>query len=404
MKKKSLYSGKNKKIGLLGGTFNPVHSGHIHMAECATEHLKLDRVVFMPAGIPPHKELDFNTSAKDRLNMLSLALKDYDNFLIDDFEAYSDEKAYTYLSLQRIKSLLHDTSEVYFIIGADSLMQLDKWRNPGKLLSLAAFAVIPRGDITDNECTEKIKQLTEEYGGDIFYLPCSKVKMSSSKAREYSFTSDNQYLDERVVEYIKRNGLYSKMTDNRKIEEYLQKNLSAKRLSHVHGTVKAAARLAQLYGADIEKAKMAALLHDCAKHLDSSEILFLSKEYGFEIDETYQMQPELLHGVAGAYVAKHLFNVEDKEILDAIVYHTVPRLNMTKMDKIISVADLIEETRTYEGIEEIRKAEKQSLDAVFEKALERVMIHVIEQNHLLHVNSVIVYNNLLKERKKSDKL
>ena len=404
MKNSLLYSGKNKKIGILGGTFNPVHSGHINMAQCAYTNLNLDKVVFMPAGIPPHKELDFDTSPKDRLHMLTLAIKKYDNFFIDDYEAYSGQKAYTYLSLQRINETLDNSSEIYFIIGADSLMQLDKWKSPEKLLALSKFAVIPRDGITDKQCTEKIKSLTKEYGGEILYLKCKKVKMSSTRARESNLSEDTEFLNKKVVKYIKRNGLYNKMTQQQKIEEYLEDHLSKKRLLHVYGTVRAAERLAEMYGADAEKAKLAALLHDCAKHMEKDELLFLAEEYGFEIDETYQMQPELLHGAAGAYVAKNLFGINDQEILDAIVYHTVPRLNMSKLDKIIPVADLIEETRAYSGIEDIRKFEKDSLDAIFEKALERVMIHVIEQNHMLHINSVLVYNNLLKQRRKSDKL
>jgi len=90
--------------------------------------------------------------------------------------------------------------------------------------------------------------------------------------------------------------------------------------------------------------------------------------------------------------------------LDAITYHTVPRLNPSKMDKIISVADLIEETRDYPGVEDLRQIAEDGLDNVFLKVLVRVISHVLERNQLLHINSVLVYNNLLKENDKSDKL
>ncbi|MEX1377907.1 MAG: nicotinate-nucleotide adenylyltransferase [Eubacteriales bacterium] len=404
MGKQNPYTGKNKKIGILGGTFNPVHFGHMHMAESAMKYLNLDRVVFMPAGIPPHKKLDYDTSPEDRLNMLSLAIAGNDNFFIDDYEAYFDEKAYSYLSLQRIQKLKDKSSELYFIIGADSLMQLNKWKNPDKLLKLAKFAVIPRGDCSKKECLEKIESLQNEYGGEIKYIDCEKVEMSSTKAREYDFNNQSKNINPEVAKYIIENGLYKKMTDTSRIEKYLKEHLSKRRLKHVYGTVKEAEKLAELYGEDAEKAKLAALLHDSAKHMSCDEVLFLAKEYGFEMDEMYLAQPELLHGAAGAYIAKNMFNITDTDILDAITYHTVPRINMTKLDKIISVADLIEETRDYPQVDELRSIADKGLDAVFLKVLERVILHVVHKNDLLHINSVIVYNNLLKEMNKDDKL
>jgi len=404
MRQNQPYLGKNKKIGILGGTFNPVHLGHIHMADSALEQLKLDSIVFMVAGIPPHKELDFNTSPKDRLNMLSLAIEDNDKYVIDDYEAHMTEKAYSYLSLERINKSIDKSSELYFIIGADSLMQLDKWKYPKKLFRLCKFVVIPRGDYTKDECLEKITSLQKEFGGEIIYIDCEKIKMSSTKARDYDFESESANLNKKVIKYINRNGLYRHMTDIGKIEKYLKENLKKKRLKHVYGTVDAADKLAKLYHADIEKAKLAALLHDCAKEMDNKEILFLSGEYGFEIDEIYREQPGILHGVAGAYVAKNLFNIHDIEILDAITYHTVPRLNMTKLDKIISVADLIEKNREYPHVDKIRALAEKDLDLAFLEVIERGIIHVIDKNELLHVNSVNVYNYMLKEKHKNDKL
>ena len=404
MGKQNPYSGENRKIGILGGTFNPVHYGHMHMAEQAMKSLLLDRVVFMPAGIPPHKNLDYNTSPEDRLNMLSLAIADNDNYFIDDYEAHFDEKAYSYLSLQRINELKSESSQLFFIIGADSLMQLDKWKHPEKLLRLAEFAVIPRGEYSKKECLAKIEALESEFGGKITCIDCKKTDISSTQVREQDLSKGPKNIDPKVAKYIIENGLYKSMTDIKRIEKYLKEHLSKKRLSHVFGTVKEAEKLAKLYGEDTEKAKLAALLHDSAKHMQNDEVLFLAKEYGFEADEIYLAQPELLHGAAGAYIAKNMFNITDTEILDAICYHTVPRINMSRLDKIISVADLIEETRDYPQVDEIRSIAYDGLDTAFLKVLERVILHVVHRNELLHVNSVIVYNNLLKETPKGDKL
>lgn len=183
------------------------------------------------------------------------------------------------------------------------------------------------------------------------------------------------------------------------IKRYLEENLDEKRIAHTYGVVEAAVKLAETYNVDKGKAYLGALLHDSGKNVDREQMVTIANEYGFELDDIYIAQPELLHGVAGAYIAKNIFSVDDVEILDAIVYHTIPRINMTKLDKIISVADLIEPTRHYSQVDKLRQMAYDGLDEVFAQALRCVIVHVVECGHLLHINSVIVYNNLLNELK-----
>lgn len=207
-KQKVTYKGKNLKIGILGGTFNPVHLGHLYMAKQAQRHLGLDRVVFMVCAIPPHKDLAFDTPVSHRLEMLEIMLQDDVNFVIDDFEAHLKKKAYTYKSLRRIDKEIDDTSSLYFIIGADSLMQLDLWREPEELMRLTKFAVIPRGDFTKDECVKKIALLKNTFNAKIQYIDCEKMDMSSTMVRDAIDEKRAQFLDERVHEHIKENGLY----------------------------------------------------------------------------------------------------------------------------------------------------------------------------------------------------
>ena len=114
-------------------------------------------------------------------------------------------------------------------------------------------------------------------------------------------------------------------SDNKKIIKYLKKNINPDRLEHVIGTAECAVKMAKAYGTDSDKAEKAALLHDCAKEESDKKLIKRAKDYGFEIDEMYTRIPQLLHGAAGALIAKTKFGIEDPDILEAVCYHTVPK-------------------------------------------------------------------------------
>lgn len=194
------------------------------------------------------------------------------------------------------------------------------------------------------------------------------------------------------------------MKQKKAIMNYLDTHLSRKRLQHTMGVVKAATTYARRFGVDVKKAEKAALLHDCAKWMTDDDILRLTRAYGFATDDVYEQQPQLLHGVAGAYIARETFGIDDAEILDAIIYHTIPRAVMTPLDMIISVADITEENRDFPTVHIIREAAEHDLERAFMEALKKVIGYVVECGDMLHVESVHVYNRLLKDMKKNGKI
>ena len=201
-----LYSVANEKIGLLGGTFDPPHYAHIHMAQAAKDALGLDRVVFMPLGVPPHGK-DGISESKHRLNMLEIMLSGNDSFYIDEYEAMADEPSYTVYSMERINSLLGENTRLYFIIGADSLVYLEKWYDAAHLMRITEFIVIPRAGISEKECRAHIKKLELLYDAKILYLDVQKMEYSSTDIRGDISKGEKETSPE-VIKYIKENKLY----------------------------------------------------------------------------------------------------------------------------------------------------------------------------------------------------
>jgi nicotinate-nucleotide adenylyltransferase len=149
-----------RRIGLLGGTFDPVHVAHLHIAACALQELGLSEVRFVPAGTPPHKPGRPISDAADRLRMLELATADADRFTVDPIDLRGDAPAYTSELLERIRDAEPD-AELWFIIGADSLAELHTWHRPERIIELARLAVAtrPGWDVDDALATSPVAGL-----------------------------------------------------------------------------------------------------------------------------------------------------------------------------------------------------------------------------------------------------
>ncbi len=179
------------------------------------------------------------------------------------------------------------------------------------------------------------------------------------------------------------------------MERHVQEMLTEKRYRHALGVQKTAIKLAEQYDVSIEKASIAGLIHDCAKDLSFDQLLKQAAQFDIIMDDLTKYQPELLHGVVGAALAKELFEIEDHEIIDAVKYHTTGRHNMTKLDKIIYLADFIEPSRNFDGIDPLRKIAFSNLDEAILMALEHTIYYVITKGKLLHVDTIHARNFLL---------
>ncbi len=198
-----------KKIGFLGGTFNPIHTGHLLIAEAAREYLKLEKVIFMPSGCSYMKtDMDI-PEAVIRLEMIRLAVADNPFFTVSDMEILRSGNTYTYETIEQLKAENPDT-EIVFIVGADTLFTMEKWKMPERIFKEAIIAAAVRDDKSPTEMQRQIDYLTDKYHGDIRLLPIKNVEISSTDIRTLtkSGKSIRYMLPDAVREYISENEIY----------------------------------------------------------------------------------------------------------------------------------------------------------------------------------------------------
>ena len=169
------------RIGILGGTFNPIHNGHLYMAFEAKETLELDKIIFVPNYIPPHKEA-YDRDPEDALKMLELVIEEYDDFLISTYELDKQGLSYTYETLDHFTKIYpHD--EFFFIIGEDSYVNFSRWKNPEIIISLAKLVVFQRHGF-DEKKSDGTRMLLEKQGKTPIILDSMILEISSSDIRE----------------------------------------------------------------------------------------------------------------------------------------------------------------------------------------------------------------------------
>lgn len=168
----------------------------------------------------------------------------------------------------------------------------------------------------------------------------------------------------------------------------LRNMLNEKRYNHSMGVEREAVKLARIYGADIRKARIAGLLHDCAKGYKDAGALEAAARYGLQPDQ-YQVQaPKLLHAPLGAKIAAADYGIKDPEILSAIEYHTTGKENMTLLEKIIYIADMVEEGRSFPGVGALRDLAHADIDSALAASIRQCVEHVKSKGSVLHPDSL----------------
>lgn len=183
------------------------------------------------------------------------------------------------------------------------------------------------------------------------------------------------------------------------IKEKLEASLSPKRFNHSINVMNTAVLLAKRFGEDEDKARIAGLLHDCARDIRGPRMYDMCKAYNIELDYLRAAQPELIHGELGVYVVKEQYNIQDKQVLSAILWHTTGCEKMTSLDKIIFLADYIEPARSFNGVEEARRLAYEDLNRAMLYALDRTIKYVMMREVFIHPDTLKARNSILREIK-----
>ena len=308
-------------------------------------------------------------------------------------EAYCigpNESSKSYLNIPAIISAA-------LISGADAIHQIMTWKDPERLLSLCDFVAVTRPGYQKNQMFEEIGELREKFASRIHYMEVPALAISSSdiRTRAQKGMPIQYLLPQEVEDYIHKFGLYRNQRKNEVkfmlpievMQEKLQSALSVKRYIHTMGVSEEAVRLAEIFGtqAEQQKAKVAGLLHDCAKDYPKELRERFCKEYKVKLDDIMKQQTDLIHPFLGAEVAKREYKVKDEEVLNAIRYHTTGRANMSTLEKIVFIADYIEPNREkFDGLEEARRLAYLDLDMAMKFILEETIAYVKERGRLLH--------------------
>ena len=357
------------RIVIFGGSFNPPHIGHVEAAKTLVEALQPDRLLVIPASIPPHKELaEESPDADERLELTKLAFAEIPDAEVLDIEIRREGKSYTAVTLEELMCL-YPGSEFIFAMGTDMLLSFEEWYRFRFLLENMTLAVMARGTDDHAAILAQAEQLREKYGAKVLCLDHEPRPMASTDIRSLlPRRMGAAYLSDAVYGRIIKNGDYGAKPELFWLREKAYAYLKPTRIAHVAGCESEAVSLAMHWGEDPENAAEAGILHDITKKLILSEQLILCDKYGIMNDNVERENVKLLHAKTGAALAGELFGVSD-EVYEAIRWHTTGKPDMSLLEKIIYIADYIEPNRDFDGVDELRALAYEDLDAAMELGL-----------------------------------
>lgn len=364
------------KLILFGGSFNPIHNGHINMACMALDELKYDKLIFMPAFISPFKRVEslYNSCpAIDRLNMVKLAVPKDEHFEVSTYEIYKHKTSFTIGTVRYLYTLYEKMGipiegKIALLIGSDNLKDIKKWKEYEELCKLCDFVVAKRGEAIIEDT-------------DVPYTLLSKnIEPISSTSLRDAIKNDSEWKSlvcKRVKDYIKENFLYNyPFKDMEKVifslTNYARENLSEKRFAHSVRVAETAEHLSIVYPSLAvlpRLAYMAGISHDITKERSDEWQKNTIKAHHGHIDDIESQNLRLLHGRTAAIILKDKFHLYNRSLLDAVKWHTFSHPYLDNLGKMLYIADKIEPCR--KGMEEVR-------EMVGSCSLNSIMCHLLQ--------------------------
>lgn len=332
-----------EKIAIFGGSFDPVHTEHVRLAEAAIEGLGLDKLLLMPAFAPPHKPGKELAPDADRMEMCRLAFSHLDQVEISDYEIARGGTSYTYLTCRHFRERYPD-AQIFWLVGTDMLRDFPTWKNPQDILENVTLGVCARDEKEGWEQAEQ-REFQKKFGRAFAVIRYNGAPVSSTEIRLLTAAgrSVDGLVPPKVASYIAERGLYQ--------IPFVREALSlekGERAAHSIRVARLAVERAQSLRLSEREVLTATLLHDCAKNLP------VHSPYLEGFVSPPDVPAPVLHQYQGAYVAEKSFGVTNQDVLNAIRYHTSGRQNMSTLEKLVFLADMLEEERRYEGVDELR--------------------------------------------------
>lgn len=366
------------RLALYGGSFDPPHAGHVCLAKAAVSALKADKLLIIPNFLQPHKEPTENGPApEERLELCRLAFEGIDGAQVSDIEVRRGGKSYTADTVEALRAQ-YPGAELVLVLGADAAESLPRWHRYEEVLKFLPVAVAARaGEAVPEGMTA---------------LACDAPDVSSRElCKLLEAGGGAELMDSRVYARIIQNRWYGAKPSLVWLREQAYAMLKPKRVSHVQGCEQLAVKLARLHGADEYDAAVSAILHDITKKLSHDEQLLLCEKYGIILHSEELASPQIIHQMTGAAAARELFGVPE-HIERAIRYHTTGRPDMTKLEKILYLADCLEPTRSFAGIDAMRRAAEEDLDAAMALVLTDMLKYIEKSGFRLYSGTVEALN------------
>ena len=409
--------GRPARLGIMGGTFDPIHIGHLRIAEEVREALGLDGVLFVPAGVPVFKKDRPVADGMMRLQEVSCALAGNPFFDASPLEVQREGDTYTIDTLRELRGLWPENVELVFIVGADAAESMGLWREADRLTDYASVAVATGRPDSEGEgrLRESLAMLDP---GRLHFVPVSSLEVSSGDIRE-------RLQQGRSVRYLTPVGagsarmatgpddwrgapeqddghaLSDEFLAERRAE--LQQRVGPKRFRHSLDVSATAEQLARIYGVDPRKARLAGLLHDWDKGLDDEGARARVRELGMEgqLDPVVvEDLPQVLHGHTAARALAREFPQIPNDVLQAIDRHTVGAVDMSPLDMVLNVADAIEPGRQFGELDELRAAVGEvDLEELFFKVYAHWASLLMRRGRTVHPDTIRIFNSYAKRLK-----
>ena len=375
-----------QRIGILGGTFDPIHCGHLRMGLNVLDTGYVDCLLVMPSGNPPHKSCI--ASAEDRWKMTVAACACDDRLVPSRLELDRSGRIYTFDTLTALRRE-YPKSDLCYIIGADTLTQLRSWYRSDEVIRLCTFLVCPRPDGTEPADFASETARLSLAGARFRPVQMQPVSVSSTGIRSaLSIGQMPDGLPLSVYEYCRCKGLYGSPGRIDGIDSWIDqlfKALKPSRFAHSLSVADTAKRLAEIHGADPLRAEQAGLLHDCAKYIPLNEMRRIAAKHNLTDDPAMLESTALLHSIVGAQVAQDQYDMRDPEVLDAIRYHNTGFPGMSLLSMCVCLADSIEPLRkSYPLLGQVRALAEQSLERALLLSLEGTAEYVRSRGKYLH--------------------